>query len=197
MQDSDTAAQRREAALAGHRGDPGTARLHLQSNDPQVRATALGALDRLQVLTDAELTAGLCDTAPLVRSRSAAIAASYPNVSVVELLDDTENTVAEVAAWSCGERAATPGVVDALVAMADNHADPLCREAAIASLGALGDERAVQTILRAMSDVPQIRRRAALALAPFDGPEVVQALEKASEDRDWQVRQAAEDVLGR
>jgi HEAT repeat protein len=40
-----------------------------------------------------------------------------------------------------------------------------------------------------------LRRRAILALAPFDGPEVTAALEKALLDRDWQVRQAAEDLL--
>jgi hypothetical protein len=33
-----------------------------------------------------------------------------------------------------------------------------------------------------------------LALAPFDGPEVQAALAAALEDRDWQVRQSAEDV---
>jgi hypothetical protein len=31
-------------------------------------------------------------------------------------------------------------------------------------------------------------------LAPFHGPEVDAALERALTDRDWQVRQAAEDV---
>jgi hypothetical protein len=34
-----------------------------------------------------------------------------------------------------------------------------------------------------------------LALAPFDWPDVVSALERALEDRDRQVRQAAEDLL--
>jgi hypothetical protein len=33
-----------------------------------------------------------------------------------------------------------------------------------------------------------------LALAPFEGPEVEAALATALEDRDWQVRQAAEDL---
>jgi hypothetical protein len=33
-----------------------------------------------------------------------------------------------------------------------------------------------------------------LALAPFEGPEVDAALERAASDRDWQVRQAAEDL---
>jgi hypothetical protein len=39
-----------------------------------------------------------------------------------------------------------------------------------------------------------VRRRAVLALAPFDGPEVEAAIDKALTDRDWQVRQAAEDL---
>jgi HEAT repeat protein len=40
-----------------------------------------------------------------------------------------------------------------------------------------------------------VRRRAILALAPFDGADVDAALRTALEDRDWQVRQAAEDLL--
>jgi len=39
-----------------------------------------------------------------------------------------------------------------------------------------------------------VRRRAIIALAPFDGPEVDAAIERATRDRDWQVRQAAEDL---
>jgi hypothetical protein len=34
-----------------------------------------------------------------------------------------------------------------------------------------------------------------VALSAFEGPEVEAALEAASTDRDWQVRQAAEDLL--
>ena len=50
--------------------------------------------------------------------------------------------------------------------------------------------------------VPAIRRRAVLALAPFVAPDhdraadVAGALARATDDRDWQVRQAAEDVGG-
>ncbi len=51
------------------------------------------------------------------------------------------------------------------------------------------------TILRGCSDKPAVRRRAVLALAPFDGNDVDAALQAALTDRDWQVRQAAEDVL--
>jgi hypothetical protein len=50
-------------------------------------------------------------------------------------------------------------------------------------------------ILQATTDKPAVRRRAVLALAPFEGPEVDVALERARHDRDWQVRQAAEDLL--
>ena len=74
------------------------------------------------------------------------------------------------------------------------------REAAVAALGALGDDRALDAILAATTDRPAIRRRAVLALAPYVDPEHhgrggVAALERALADRDWQVRQAAEDIL--
>jgi hypothetical protein len=46
-----------------------------------------------------------------------------------------------------------------------------------------------------MSDKATVRRRAVLALAPFAGSDVDAALEHAMTDRDWQVRQAAEDQL--
>jgi HEAT repeat protein len=59
----------------------------------------------------------------------------------------------------------------------------------------VGDERGLPTILAATEDKATVRRRAIIALAPFDGPEVEAALERAREDRDWQVRQAAEDLL--
>ncbi|MFP3906108.1 MAG: hypothetical protein ACLFWR_03700, partial [Acidimicrobiales bacterium] len=50
-------------------------------------------------------------------------------------------------------------------------------------------------ILAATTDIATVRRRAVIALAPFEGPEVDAALERARTDRDWQVRQAAEDLL--
>ena len=43
-------------------------------------------------------------------------------------------------------------------------------------------------------DKSTIRRRAVLALAPFEGDQVEAALAEARSDRDWQVRQAAEDL---
>ncbi|MGH1503978.1 MAG: HEAT repeat domain-containing protein [Acidimicrobiales bacterium] len=119
--------------------------------------------------------------------------------ALVVRLGDTDDTVAEVAAFALGETG-TPDsppppahVVDALETMATSHEVHLCREAAVAALGALGVGRA--TILAALGDRATVRRRAVIALAPFEGPDVDAALERALDDRDWQVRQAAEDLL--
>jgi HEAT repeat protein len=64
----------------------------------------------------------------------------------------------------------------------------------VAALGSIGDATGLPAILAATQDKPAVRRRAVLALAPFDGPEVDAALARARTDRDWQVRQAAEDL---
>ncbi|MCU1449313.1 MAG: hypothetical protein JWP02_1483, partial [Acidimicrobiales bacterium] len=67
---------------------------------------------------------------------------------------------------------------------------------AVAALGAIGDRRGLAAVLdAAASDRPAVRRRAVVALAAFDGPDVDAALHHALTDRDWQVRQAAEDLL--
>jgi len=88
------------------------------------------------------------------------------------------------------------GTVGALMAVAADHEDPLCREAAVAALGAIGDEAGLPAILAATGDKPAVRRRAVIALAPFEGEDVDAALQRALEGRDRQVRQAAEDLLG-
>ncbi len=117
--------------------------------------------------------------------------------ALVALLTDPDATVVEAAAWALGEVGADASpVVPALVACATDHADPLAREAAVAALGAIGDPAGLAAVLAACTDKPAVRRRAVLALAPFDGPGVDAALATALTDRDWQVRQAAEDLLG-
>ena len=49
-------------------------------------------------------------------------------------------------------------------------------------------------ILTATRDKPAVRRRAVIALTPFEGPEVEAAMRRARTDRDWQVREAAEQL---
>jgi len=194
-------ARRRAVAMAGHQGDERTARAALTDDDPSVRATALGALARLGALTAADLRAAVVDADPTVRGRvaevtPAAVPAPVGHEVLRLLLDDRDASVVEVAAWACGE-VATPeaATTSALCDLASAHADALVREAAVAALGAIGDDTGLPAILRATTDKPAVRRRAVLALAPFDGPDVDAALNRALTDRDWQVRQAAEDLL--
>jgi HEAT repeat protein len=189
------ASRRRAAAVAGHAGDEAGARALLADPDPAVRATALGALGRLGRAGVAEVEAALADPSPEVRRRACRVATGVAGVDLLAMLDDADAGVVEVAAWALGERAgASVDAVARLSKVATGHADPLCREAAVAALGAIGDERGLPAILSATKDKPAIRRRAVIALAPFEGPEVDAALEAARSDRDWQVRQAAEDL---
>jgi HEAT repeat protein len=195
-------ARRRAIALAGHQGDETTARSGLADDDAAVRATALGALSRLGALTIADLTIAVADRDAVVRARAAEVAPlALPPTDAHPLLRgllaDRDATVVEVAAWACGEVTdPDPATVAELSVLATGHRDALVREAAVAALGAIGDTAGLSAILAGTTDKPAVRRRAVLALAPFDGPEVDAALEKALTDRDWQVRQAAEDLLG-
>ncbi len=194
-----SAAERRRAvAEAGHEGDEATARAGLDDPVAAVRATALGALDRLGLLSAEDLAAGLADPDPAVRRRACQVAARRPGdepPALLPLLADEDGTVVEVAAWASGERVPPePGAVERLAELATGHEDALVREAAVAALGSIGDDRGLPAILAATGDKATVRRRAVLALAPFEGPEVDAALERAKGDRDWQVRQAAEDL---
>jgi HEAT repeat protein len=191
--------------VAGHTGDAPAARALLDDPDGAVRATALGALARIGVLSTAELRAGLDDPDAAVRRRALEEAAEAHvgdaelDDAVLARLHDDDATVAEVAAFTLGERGeegrASAAAVAALAEVATGHPDALCREAAVAALGAIGHADGLAAILAATTDKPAVRRRAVIALAPFEGPEVDEALERARTDRDWQVRQAAEDLL--
>ena len=175
--------------------------------DGRVRAAALGALVRRA--TTARVTRAwrdaVADPDPGVRRRAAELApdvarrqpGSPPTTALVALLDDGDVTVVEAAAWALGELPDHSDVAAAaLSTLARGHPDALAREAAVAALGARGDESGLPAIVQACRDIPAVRRRAVLALAPFAGPAVDAALAAALQDRDWQVRQAAEDLAG-
>jgi HEAT repeat protein len=49
-------------------------------------------------------------------------------------------------------------------------------------------------VLGALDDKPPVRRRAIVALSNFEGPDVDEALTRAGEDRDWQVRAAVNQL---
>jgi HEAT repeat protein len=191
------AERRRQVVLAGHLGDEDTARRASHDADPKVRAGALGALERLGRLDDVTVAEALTDPDALVRRRAAQIAAHHPDVALLRLLSDADASVVEMAAFACGEHErADPAVIARLSELATQHRDALVREAAVAALGAIGHPDGLPAILSGTHDKPAVRHRAVIALAPFDGPEVDAALAEALQDRDWQVRQAAEDLDG-
>ena len=159
------------------------------------------------------------------------------------MLDDSDASVVEAAAAALGERDWDPTPVPELCRIARSHDDPLCRESAVAALGAIaagteatavdagsatvdadavrvgagsapdvgtaaadvpvfqaGHEEAraasLDTLLAAMEDRPQIRRRALLGLHQFDDERAVDAVRASLEDRDRQVRAVAGELLG-
>ncbi len=202
----------RAAALAtlGHRTrlPTGATRTLLDAleTDPdrRARAAALGALIRRggpDTATHA-WTVAARDPDPSLRRRAAELApvlvsvasGAAPHARLIGLLDDPDVTVVEAAAWALGELPGGGAATAALTRVAGAHDDALAREAAVAALGARGDPEGLPAVLAACRDVATVRRRAVLALAPFEGPAVDAALAEASRDRDWQVRQAAEDL---
>jgi HEAT repeat protein len=198
--ESSASDRRRLVAIAGHSGDVDSARQAVSDDDPTVREVALGALERLGALDDHTLTQALRDEAVGVRRRAAEVAATHLEVDLLPALHDDDARVVEVAAWACGEHESNRDeIVERLIDLATHAAEPLVRESAVAALGAIGDVRAVDTVILGTTDKPAVRRRAVLALAPFladddIGRRVDAAIDRALEDRDWQVRQAAEDL---
>lgn len=212
--------RRRAAAVAGHSGDlAGALRASLDLH-PSVRSLGYGALLRLDELTVERSLLGLADVDTLVVRRVTECVARQPadaaiDQALLSLLANGPDVVAEVAAWALGERhqaaegddnqengndadIAAPTnllIVSALSTAATSHEDALVRESAAAALGAIGHHDGLAAILHATTDKATVRRRAVLALASFDGEEVTAALQRARLDRDWQVRQAAEDLL--
>ncbi len=191
--------------MAGHTddtsGQASTAMVEsaLIDDDPMVRRLALGAAERLGLLNIDRLRTALIDPAEQVVRRAVELAARSthgPDLwrELVSLLND--DSQCEVSAFALGElpldQQSLPVAVEALSRQATGHADPLARESAIAALGALG--AGLEAVLSGTTDVATVRRRAVLALAAFDDERAETALVEALTDRDWQVRQAAEDL---
>jgi HEAT repeat protein len=211
--DADGVARAARIAALGHDGPLSpealrNARAATTDSEPATRAAAIAALvragpvrdaarawPRAAIDADAAVRRRAADVAPALQGRRRA-AAPDVTAALIALLGDPDVTVVEAAAWALGETVTppSPAVVAALAAVVTHHDDALAREAAVAALGAIGDPDGLPAVLAACRDKPAVRRRAVLALAPFTGPAVDAALGTAREDRDWQVRQAAEDL---
>lgn len=161
-------------------------------------AVRLGAADGDLASAVSLVQAAFNDDAPRVRARASELAATV-GMDPQPLLGDNDSRVVEVTCFSCGEIDWDELDVDppiaALSQIATSHDDALCRESAAAALGAIGDPAGLDAVLHACGDRVTVRRRATLALAAFDDPRADEALHRALDDKDWQVRQAAEDLL--
>ncbi|MEC8975073.1 MAG: HEAT repeat domain-containing protein [Actinomycetota bacterium] len=175
--------------------DLSEARENLDHPEPTVRATALVVLGGEVPLDEETLYIAMNDSSLHVRSTLAYLSSKDTGIPIDRFLTDEDSAVVEIACWASGERGeVSDKTLRMLQNIVEEHDDPLCRESAVAALGALGKREALSSILKAVDDVATVRRRAVLALSPFDGPAVDAAVKKALEDRDWQVRQAAEDI---
>lgn len=180
------------------------------SDEPIVRAALAHPGERARVLAvraaaargwldEAGWLQALADHSAEVRREAAVrLARSHPSTGVREALEralgDADALVAAEAAHSLGE-IGDPDSCAALEAAAASAEDPRVREFAVAALGLLGDPRSAPVVIAALEDRLAVRRRAVVALAGFEGEQVREALEHATEDRDWQVRSAAERLL--
>jgi HEAT repeat protein len=198
----DPATRRRRAVVAGHRRDEPAARTALADPEAPVRAAGLSALARMDRLGIDDLRGGLDDPDRGVRRRAAELGGRMAGgrerralrPMLRRALSDPDALVVDAACFALGELGGS-SAVDELSAVVTGHPDPRCREAAVAALGSIGEDRGLAAVLAGLDDSPAVRRRAAVALAAFSGPEVDAALRRCREDRDWQVRQVAEILL--
>jgi len=171
----------------------------LRETSPRLYLLALRAGSHHDWISTATWTVSLTDERVDVRREAVTLLARSTGHDVtidevlVEALRDEDPLVVDGAAFALGEHLYSPAVEE-LIDVARDHEDARCRESAIAALGALGDDRARGVILNALSDKPPVRRRAIVALSNFEGPDVEEALDRASDDRDWQVRAAVDQL---
>jgi HEAT repeat protein len=179
----------------------GVLRSNLRSPLARQRVLALRGVVRQNLVTSEDWRLALADPDVDVRREAlnqiahAEIEDDAIYVALMVLLNDDDALVVDGAVFALGEHLFV-GAVDQMCVIATSHEDARCRESAIAALGAIGDDRARPAILAALDDKPPVRRRAIVALSNFEGPDIDEALARASEDRDWQVR-AAVNQLGR
>ena len=131
MGPDDLRAMRRTVVTLGYEHNEPKARSFLQHGDSVVRELALGALHRMQSLTDADLELALQDDDRLVRRRAAELGALHPGVDLAPLLADLEPVVVEMAVWAYGEREQVDdNTLHTIISLTTDHDDQLVREAA-------------------------------------------------------------------
>jgi HEAT repeat protein len=173
----------------------------LKSSDEVLRRIAVTALDRSAAVAHFELLAPLArDEVDSVRT-AAAEKLGLCGSAGVHLLEALRNdpvaAVRESVATAYGELR-DPNAIPWLAEVGKSDEDRQVREAAVAALGAIDDDSAIEPLLLAIAEgPPQVRRRAIAAITVYDDPRVESAIRKAALDRNPGVREAAEMVVGR
>ncbi|CAB4864132.1 unannotated protein [freshwater metagenome] len=171
----------------------------LQHQIPRARSLAIRGLARHQCVETANLLPLLHDEDSRVVRDALEVAAHLETVSdeiaqtFGHLLSHADPLVVEASIFAAGEHGLTQ-LVDVLNRITASHDDARCREAGVIALGQIGVDQGRDVILAALQDKPTVRRRAVVALASFEGPEIETALDAAAQDRDWQVRSAVEQL---
>ncbi len=173
----------------------------LDDGDPVLRRLAVTALSQGQARAHIEAVAHLTVDGD-VSVRAAAtekLGVCGPDslTTLASLEHDTEPTMREAVATAYGEIGSTESV-GWLMDAAGNDDDRHVREASVAALGAIGDPRAIDTLLKIIRNgPPQVRRRTIAAITVFDDERIEPAIRRAALDRNPGVREAAEMVVGK
>ena len=166
---------------------------------PRVRSLAIRGLARHQCVDNAILLPLLRDENGTVVRDTLEVTAHLETVNdeiaeaLGQLLSHADPLVVEAAIFAAGEHGLS-ALVEELNRITASHDDARCREAGVIALGQIGIDQGRDVILAALQDKPTVRRRAVVALASFEGPDIETALDTAAQDRDWQVRSAVEQL---
>ncbi len=185
----------RDTVLAGYTRDRALIDRAICHTNARIRAAAINASIRTGETSVETLQKLLLDPSPEVRLAVIRASISIPELDIYCLLElEADPQVLEAIIFSLGERKEYRAHTD-LCKIAVSHTDPLCREAAIAALANLQMEESLETLIKASSDRAPVRRRVAIALSYFDNPLATKCLEMLSQDRDWQTKKIAKELL--
>jgi hypothetical protein len=106
--------------------------------------------------------------------------------------DDKDASVREMAAWALGDARRSSTVTDALSAALRRDPSPRVRASAAWALGNIGDDKAVEALVAALSDSSRgVRMRAAWAIGSLEPKQAPKPLVALLTDKEPEVRQLA------
>jgi HEAT repeat protein len=143
------------------------------------------------VLATSQATVIANDAEPIVRRELwHGAATTWLEIDATPALCDTDPLVREAAVCAVGEQEQSRYRAR-VEQLAQHDDDARVREAAVVTLGQLADPASIPLLLSILKDdKAPVRRRVVVALSAFEDPRVEAALDEATDDRDWQTRDA-------